>query len=83
MKTRVVNFLKSKLYNEPLHPVDSGLARQWIKRRLTIVFPELGHDPVALEHAYRGLSLEPRPGGVGDTQTYFEVVSPGLDRFLL
>lgn len=77
MKTRVVNFLKSKLYGEKLHPVDSGLAKQWIKRRLIAVFPELGYDPVALEQAYQGLSLEPRQGGVGDMQTYFEVVAPG------
>jgi hypothetical protein len=77
MKTRVVNFLKSKLNTEPLHPVDRGLARQWIKRRLRVVFPELGYDPVALERAYQDLSLEPRQGGVGDMQTYFEVTLPG------
>ena len=43
-----------------MHPIDSGLAKQWIKRRLTIVFPELGYDPEALEQAYQALSLEPR-----------------------
>ncbi len=78
MKTRVVNFLKRKLSGEePLHPIDSGLAKQWIKRRLVIVFPELGYDPEALEQAYQALSLEPRQGGVGDMQTYFEVTLPG------
>jgi hypothetical protein len=78
MKTGVVNFLKRKFGSEPLHPLDKGAARQWIKRRLVVVFPELRHDPVALERAYRDLSLEPRPGGIGDMQTYFEVVSPGI-----
>jgi hypothetical protein len=77
MKTGVVNFLKRKLAGEPMHPLDRGLARQWIKRRLVVLFPELGHDPVALERAYRDLSLEPRPGGVGDMQTYYEVIAPG------
>ncbi|HWB61720.1 MAG TPA: hypothetical protein VG733_19715 [Chthoniobacteraceae bacterium] len=78
MKTRVVNFLKSKFGSEQLHPMDKGLARQWIKRRLVIVFPELGYDPAALERAYQDLSLEPRQGGAGDMQTYFEVVSRGF-----
>jgi hypothetical protein len=78
MKTKFVNFLKSRFGSEELHPLDRGLARQWIKRRLVVVFPELRHDPVALERAYRDLSLEPRPGGVGDMQTYFEVISPGI-----
>ena len=75
MKKGIVNFLKSKLAGDPVHPMDGQLARHWIKRRLVAVFPELGYDPVALEQAYRDLSLEPRQGGVGDMQTYFEVVS--------
>ena len=74
--TRVVNFFKKKFRSEQLHPLDRGLARHWIKRRLVAMFPELRHDHAALERAYRDLSLEPRPGGVGDMQTYFEVVSP-------
>lgn len=78
MKTGVVDFFKRKFAGEPLHPLDRGLARQWIKRRLMAVFPELRRDPVALERAYRDLSLEPRPGGVGDMQTYFEVVPPEM-----
>ena len=56
--------------------MDRGLAKRWIKRRLVVVFPELRYDPVALERAYRDLSLEVRPGGIGDMQTYFEVISP-------
>ena len=76
MRSGVIDFLKRKLNSEPVHPMDNRLARQWIKRRLMIVFPELRYDPVALEQAYRGLSLEPHAGGLGDMQTYFEVVSP-------
>jgi hypothetical protein len=78
MKTGFVNFFKKKFAGEQLHPLDRGAARQWIKRRLKAVFPELRHDPAALERAYRDLSLEPRAGGIGDMQTYYEVVSPGI-----
>jgi len=79
MKTTMFEFLKRRFKGEPkLHPLDRGLARQWIKRRLVAVFPELGHDPHALEQTYRALSLEPRMGGEGDAQTYFEVTLPGL-----
>jgi hypothetical protein len=77
MNMGVVNFLKKKLHSEPMHPLDRGLARQWIKRRLVLLFPDLGYDPAALQQAYDDLSLEPRPGGVGDMQTYYEVVGPG------
>jgi len=76
MKTRVVNFFKKRFNNEQMHPLDRGLARQWIKRRLTVVFPELRRDPVALERAYRELGLEPRAGGAGDMLTYFEMTLP-------
>lgn len=78
MKTNLVTFFKRKFSHEHLHPLDRGLAKQWIKRRLLIVFPELRHDPAALEAAYRGLSLEPRLGEEGDMQTYFEVTGPDL-----
>ncbi len=74
----IIDFFKKKLKSEPLHPLDGKLARQWIKRRLVIVFPELRYDPAALERAYRDLGLEARPGGIGDMQTYFEVVSPDI-----
>lgn len=74
----MVEFFKRKFRHETLHPLDRGMARHWIKRRLVIVFPELGHDPVALERAYRELSLEPRAGGEGDMQTYFEVKLPEI-----
>lgn len=79
MKVGIVDFFKRKLGGEQtLHPLDHGLARQWIKRRLKAVFPELRGDPVALEQAYQNLSLEPRAGGEGDAKVYFELTLPGL-----
>jgi hypothetical protein len=79
MKTGVVNFLKRTFGCEHnLHPLDRGLAKHWIKRRLAVVFPELRGDPVALEKAYRGLSLEPRFGGENGADSYFEITLPGL-----
>jgi len=61
-----------------LHPIDQGLAKQWVKKRLTAVYPELRNDPAALERAYRTLSLEPRLGTeAGDDAAYFEMISPG------
>ena len=66
----------------PLHPVYRRLAKEWIKRRLAAVFPELRDRPAALEQAYRELSLEPRPGtGAGEPETVFELHLPsGPDR---
>ena len=53
------------------------MAKQFIKRRLAIVFPELRNDPVALEKAYRALNLQPREGTEeGDAMTYFEITLP-------
>lgn len=53
-------FFKRVLAPErPLHAVDRRLAKEWIKRRLASVFPELRGDPAALEQAYRELDLEP------------------------
>lgn len=79
MNTRFGSFLKRTFNEEPLHPLDGGLAKQWIKKRLIAVFPELRYDPVALERAYQELSLEPKPGGIGDMLTVFEVSLPGFN----
>jgi hypothetical protein len=60
-----------------LHPVDSKVAKRWIKRRLTLLFPELRNNPEALERAYQSLGLEPRPGaGNGEPETVFEMTLP-------
>ena len=42
----------------PLHAVDRRMAKEWIKKRLATLYPELRGDPVALEAAYRDLGLE-------------------------
>ena len=78
MSGGVIDFLKKALGAEPkLNPVDRGLAKQWIKKRLIVVFPELRNDPKALEQAYRQLSLEPREGTEeGDAETVFEMSLP-------
>lgn len=78
MKGGVIDFFKKALIGEPrLNPIDRGLAKQWIKKRLVAVFPELRNDPKALEQAYRQLSLEPRAGTEeGDAETVFEMSLP-------
>jgi hypothetical protein len=52
----------------PLHEIDRRLAKEWIKKRLAALYPELRGDPEALEAVYRELGLEPagtvrRPDG--------------------
>ncbi len=71
-------FLKAIGREPALHPIDRSLAKQWVKKRLVLVYPELKDDPKALEAAYRSLSLEPRLGTEeGDQATYFEMTLPG------
>ena len=74
----MMQFLKRALGREPaLHPIDRGLAKRWVKKRLLVVFPELRNNPQALEDAYRSLSLEPQLGTEeGDAGTYFEITPP-------
>jgi hypothetical protein len=70
-------FLKALGREAPLHPVDHAMAKQWVKKRLMIVFPELRGDPKALEEAYRSLSLEPQMGTEeGEAATFFEMRLP-------
>ncbi len=60
-----------------LHPVERGMAKQYILQRLVDVFPELRGDPVALDRAYKSLSLEPRAGhGPNEAPTVFEMSAP-------
>jgi hypothetical protein len=42
----------------PLHELDRRLAKEWIKKRLAVIYPELRGDPERLEEAYRELGLE-------------------------
>jgi hypothetical protein len=78
MQSRLLQYIKRAFSREPeLHPVEQGMARQWIKQRLVVVFPELRNNPKALERAYRTLSLEPRNGSdSGDRDTVFEMSVP-------
>lgn len=68
--------------DRPLHAIDRRLAKEWIKKRLAALFPELRGDPVALENAYRELGLEStgtvrRPDG--EVSTFAVSVSPQVD----
>lgn len=76
-----MNFLDrlwQKLSGEPpLHPIDRQMAKRWVKERLKIMYPELRHDPRALEEAYQSLTLEARPGAGKGGQALFEVILPG------
>lgn len=56
-----------------VHPVQSSMAKRWVKQRLMAVYPELRGDPKALDEAYRALSLNPQPGGPGQPDIVFEM----------
>jgi hypothetical protein len=75
MKIPLPGFLKNGVGDDrPLHPVESKMARHFIKRRLAHLFPELRNDPRALEEAYQALDLEPRQGdGVNEPAAYYEL----------
>lgn len=75
---KILEFLKSRLQGAPpVTPVERILAKRWVKEHLKRIFPELRHDPRALEEAYQALSLEPLPGAGKGGATMFEVVLPG------
>ena len=66
----------------PLHAIDRRMAKEWIKRRLTALYPELRGDPVALETAYQELGLEStgvvrRPDG--EVQTFAMKLPSAVD----
>ena len=78
MNSPLMEFFRKALAREPvLHPIDRSMAKQWVKKRLLKVYPELRDDPKGLEEAYRSLSLEPRLGTEeGDQAAYFEMTLP-------
>ena len=75
---KILEYLKSRMNGvAPVTPVERVMAKRWVKERLKRIFPELRHDPKALEEAYQALSLEPLPGAGKGGATLFEVVLPG------
>lgn len=78
MPTGLFRRIRDAFRREPkLHPLDQRLAKRWIKQRLLAVFPGLRNNPVALERAYRSLTLEPQPGQEeGDADTVFVLHVP-------
>ena len=79
MNSPLMQFFRKAIGREPgLHPIDHGMARQWVKKRLASIYPELRNDPKALQAAYLALTLEPRLGTeAGDNAAYFEMTLPG------
>lgn len=56
-----------------VHPIQSSMAKRWVKQRLLAVYPELRGDPKVLDDAYRALSLDPQPGTPGEPDIVFEL----------
>ena len=79
MPTALFAMIKRAFRSEPeIHPVEHGMARRFVRQRLTVVFPELRNNPAALDRAYRALSLEPRLGqGPDEAETVFELKTHG------
>ena len=75
MKTGPLSLFQRALKKAPpVHPLDRRMAKEWVKRRLIVLYPELRNDARALEAAYQELDLEPRAGSKpGDPHSYFEV----------
>ncbi len=65
----------------PLHAIDRRMAKEYIKKRLVVLYPELRGDPLALEAAYRELGME-STGVVrrvdGEISTFAMNVPPGV-----
>lgn len=75
---KILGFLNIRFHDvPPATPVERILAKRWVRERLKRLFPELRHDPRALEEAYQSLSLEARPGAGKGGATLFEIVLPG------
>lgn len=74
----IFEFIKARLQGAPpVSPVERIMAKRWVKERLKRMYPELRHDPRALEEAYRSLTLEPRPGAGKGGSMMFEIDLPG------
>ena len=65
----------------PLHALDRRMAKEWVKKRLVAIYPELRGDPEALEAAYNELGMEAtgvvrRPDG--EVATFAMRAPPGV-----
>jgi hypothetical protein len=68
---------RAVMQERPLHELDRRMAKQHVKKRLAVIFPELRGNPKALEEAYRSLDLQPREGTEdGEAGTYYEMRLP-------
>lgn len=79
MKSRWLKILRRVVPGQQttLHPIDQKLAKQWIKRRLAAVFPELRNNQADLTAAYNQLGLEPAgEGNKDDEAPTFEMRLP-------
>lgn len=65
---------------EPIHPIEKQLAKQWIKRRLSAVYPELRNDPQGLANAYEQLGLTPAEAAPGEDAPTFQMQYPDVNR---
>lgn len=65
----------------PLHALDRRMAKEYIKKRLAALYPELRGDPHALEAAYQDLGME-STGVVrradGEVSTFAMNLPPGV-----
>jgi len=74
------HFFRQVFDLEPMHPLDRGIAKKYIKQRLQVLYPDLKGNPAALEAAYQSLNMEPRAGlGKEEAPTVFEMTLPDSD----
>jgi len=74
MSVAFFSFFRNGIPGEkPLHPVERQAAKHYVKSRLVHLYPELAHDPAALERAYQELDLKPLPGCGEGGETLFEI----------
>jgi len=81
MKVSFLEFLRQSLQGEePIHPLEQKMAKRWVKERLKKIYPELRHDPDALDRAYQQLGMEPHEGVGKGACTVYEITLPDPNR---
>ncbi len=82
MKSGLISLFRAKFLGDgPVHPVDRRLAKEWIKKRLVAIFPELRWDPEGLERTYQELNLEMLSEHASsiDPEPLFQMQLPGRE----